>query len=666
MKSRIFLFCFSIVLALSFASLTTTLKADTSVGGPIASDTIWTKANSPYRVVTSVDVLSGVTLTIEPGVEVIFSPSTSLQINGQLIAMGTPTETISFTYDGAYRWGNIQFTQNATPSNVDVDGNYIDGSIIQYCSIDHAGAAGEGAIEIQGVSILVDHCNITNTSSRAIYAVGAESSPAWITYNIIYSNYVLDSTKEYIVYLDHSSFNSNRVEGNNAYRPESWLTGGIIGINNSSMRNNIIRSNSTNGEGVYGGVIDANNSIIEGNYIERNTITTANRPVNGGGIRGGGIYAKNSSEVVGNTLISNKLLGADVTNDQILGGGIYAYGGVVRGNTVVNHMATAGTAAVGGGIFADFVTDLSDNYVVGNSVNGGNTRFAIGDADSYGGGIYAEHTDVITGNYIQGNSATNKYFQTFGGGLFAANDQLTISSNTIIGNSVSGNNALGAGAYLRFTSSTNSLFSNNLVVGNSSPEGKFTGGIDLFEDRENGVLVVSQNSFWGNRNFDVVVHSAFDIDGTNNFWATTDSLNVLSRIYDWYDDNSRGKFNALPLAQQPIASTAIIPPSGIHITIDGDTATLTWDEHPYISTGWGYKVYYDFDGPYPPYTGMVLPQGVSPIDVGDSTQLTVTGLIPNLKYYFAVTVYDDLGHESWYSYIVSNERKVFLPAIIKE
>ncbi|MEW6541446.1 MAG: hypothetical protein AB1402_07530, partial [Bacillota bacterium] len=69
----------------------------TPVSGPIASDTTWTVAASPYHVTSSVTVNAGVTLTIEPGVVVKFGHNTGLYVDGTLLAQGTPAAPIHFT-----------------------------------------------------------------------------------------------------------------------------------------------------------------------------------------------------------------------------------------------------------------------------------------------------------------------------------------------------------------------------------------------------------------------------------------------------------------------------------------------------------------------------------------------------------------------------------------
>lgn len=72
----------------------------TDVSGNINVSTVWTVAESPYDVLTDVTVIDGVTLTIEPGVQVRFSNASSndveLIVNGTLNAVGTAALPIRF------------------------------------------------------------------------------------------------------------------------------------------------------------------------------------------------------------------------------------------------------------------------------------------------------------------------------------------------------------------------------------------------------------------------------------------------------------------------------------------------------------------------------------------------------------------------------------------
>ncbi|MCP4598681.1 right-handed parallel beta-helix repeat-containing protein, partial [Neptuniibacter sp.] len=70
---------------------------DSYVYGPINQDTTWTLADSPYIVVGHVTVEEGVTLTIDPGVEVQFNGYYYLRIYGILDAQGTAADMITFT-----------------------------------------------------------------------------------------------------------------------------------------------------------------------------------------------------------------------------------------------------------------------------------------------------------------------------------------------------------------------------------------------------------------------------------------------------------------------------------------------------------------------------------------------------------------------------------------
>lgn len=62
-----------------------------NVCGPITTNTTWDLAGSPYTLTCDVRVLTGATLTIDPGVVVLFQPNTKLVAEGgEVVAIGTP------------------------------------------------------------------------------------------------------------------------------------------------------------------------------------------------------------------------------------------------------------------------------------------------------------------------------------------------------------------------------------------------------------------------------------------------------------------------------------------------------------------------------------------------------------------------------------------------
>ncbi|MBE9471452.1 MAG: fibronectin type III domain-containing protein [Chloroflexi bacterium] len=120
--------------------------------------------------------------------------------------------------------------------------------------------------------------------------------------------------------------------------------------------------------------------------------------------------------------------------------------------------------------------------------------------------------------------------------------------------------------------------------------------------------------------------------------------------------------------QDPSPDAPFPPPIGLTADFQDSSVILSWDAHPSFTTGWGYKVYYDTDSSLPPYEGTGLNEGDSPIDVGDDTSYTLTGLDPSQDYYFAVTAYDNEGHESWYSNLVQKQGGywVYLPVVLRQ
>src|SRR5258705_851831 len=127
--------------------------AQTNVSGFINANTTWNLAGSPYIVVGNALLSHGYTLTIEPGVIVKFNDSTALQIDGELIAIGTANQRITFTSNQPVPapgdWGKIHFADTCVNAVFDASGNYLSGCIMKYCDVMYGGELGAGEIHIE-------------------------------------------------------------------------------------------------------------------------------------------------------------------------------------------------------------------------------------------------------------------------------------------------------------------------------------------------------------------------------------------------------------------------------------------------------------------------------------------------------------------------------------
>jgi hypothetical protein len=67
-----------------------------AVSGPYWTNTTWTVEESPYVLVGDVQIPEGIVLTIQPGVEVVYTGATKLYVKGTVVANGTSEQMITF------------------------------------------------------------------------------------------------------------------------------------------------------------------------------------------------------------------------------------------------------------------------------------------------------------------------------------------------------------------------------------------------------------------------------------------------------------------------------------------------------------------------------------------------------------------------------------------
>ncbi len=335
-------------------------RADTTVGGPILSDTVWTAANSPYIVTSNINVLSGVTLTVQAGTIVKFNAGFKLQVNGQLIVNGTSEAPVVFTSNQATPapgdWDKIEFATTAVTSTVGPDGEYIAGSLLRGCVVEYGGALDNSVVL---VGQLMDNCTVRYSSNTGVSAINyydsgdtySPSEPAWIVQSTITNN-------EHGVALSKSTLMSSTVSAN---------SDGGVSVYGGRVVGNVIRGNTATGLG-YGGGLYAHGVDLRPVYVARNQITGNISYKAAGGAYVGGLVTFED-----NIVASNLVTGTTYSDWDVYGGGLYVDGpAIVVSNTIANNIVFAahGVQGFGGGIYASPGASIRGNAIVGNQVIG--------------------------------------------------------------------------------------------------------------------------------------------------------------------------------------------------------------------------------------------------------------------------------------------------------
>ena len=159
-------------------------------GGIIDVNTIWYLACSPYTIKNNVLVDEGVRLTIEPGVVIKFDGFYRIEVAGELIAIGTPTQKITFTSNRTIPqmgdWQAIRFTNTSVSPVVDANDEYVSGNILKYTEISYGGPIQS----ISGGSAYISH--------NYIHHVSGPPPSDWPTGAVYGMRYIFDNDSHFV------------------------------------------------------------------------------------------------------------------------------------------------------------------------------------------------------------------------------------------------------------------------------------------------------------------------------------------------------------------------------------------------------------------------------------------------------------------------------------
>jgi parallel beta-helix repeat protein len=221
----------------------------TPVSGQILIDTTWDTAGSPYIVVGNVTVVNGVTLTVDPGVDVKFDGYFALFVDGTMNANGNNGNMVTFT------------SNSMAPNKDDWFSIYVNSTgkvSMDYCDVSYSTL---GILLNYSSNNVISNSDITMNNLTGIYLMGASNSE--IIDNDISSNTFYGI---FSFYSEYVNITDSRIIDNED--PVFGTGYGIylFGSNHTRILNNNI---SFNGAGFGGNVFatDSSNNTIEKNEV---------------------------------------------------------------------------------------------------------------------------------------------------------------------------------------------------------------------------------------------------------------------------------------------------------------------------------------------------------------------------------------------------------------
>ena len=170
-------------LLIALFTVVSSVFAQTEVSGNQSG--VWTTSGSPYMVEGEIFVQNGDTLTIEAGVEIIFTDNFKFTVYGLLNARGTVNDTITFTAENhSAGWGGIGIENSGKISNF----NYCKFEYGKTSASDYPDNHG-GAVALINSDAHFNHCLFADNDATgdddgmggAVYAINSGSTSQTLT-----------------------------------------------------------------------------------------------------------------------------------------------------------------------------------------------------------------------------------------------------------------------------------------------------------------------------------------------------------------------------------------------------------------------------------------------------------------------------------------------------
>jgi hypothetical protein len=391
----------------------------------------WTLSGSPYNIYNNITLGSADTLTIDPGVEIVFMGNFTMTVSGVIYSSGTAAQPISYHVNDTTGWSDASDTTGGW-GGIEIYPYYAslpDNSTFQYCNVYDTKQYPSSI----GRNLTITNCNFFHNKSGALNIVTFSPFTTTIS-NCNFYNNQFNSTYFSTLEIAATSttagsvlFHHNNVYGNNAVSEifcsnvsllldsnsiyQDTGSSSILELQNciATVRNNRVYENITNLDGAissFQSVTDINSNYICNNHVLSPGVgSTCGHSQGGGGIR----LDDEGDTIPSSNIVRNNIIANNYT--AYYGSAIYIIGAnaTICNNQIVNN------SAVQGGIYLDaefgYRITVKNNILYNNISYGYDADFGFTFNDSMNfhmGGVYPD-TLVYENNWTQRNYSSDNY-----------------------------------------------------------------------------------------------------------------------------------------------------------------------------------------------------------------------------------------------------------------